>query len=237
MMMRAPTYTVQRVSARKDAQRSERIHVGCNNGILTDSRLSTLWAFFVVVRLWIALCFVLVAGSTYGFSKHQTKQYTATASLVFNNSQLNQQAAGLQVGKWREPAASTGDQPQARPAGRHGEEDRDCACSRKERDAARARSDRGRGQSGLERERPGRIERRRRFGDGYLADARRRNRERVHRRVRLRAAERNHAYDASALKLVEKQLRTLSPKAEAISPLPPGSRWRIAPNRWAFSPN
>jgi len=27
----------------------------------------------------LLLCFVLVAGAAYGFSKHQTKQYTATA--------------------------------------------------------------------------------------------------------------------------------------------------------------
>jgi capsular exopolysaccharide synthesis family protein len=46
---------------------------------------------------WIALCFVLVTVAAYGFSKHQTKKYTATASLVFNNSQANQQAAGLQA--------------------------------------------------------------------------------------------------------------------------------------------
>jgi capsular exopolysaccharide synthesis family protein len=46
---------------------------------------------------WILLCFVLVAAAAYGFSKHQTKKYTATASLVFNNSQLNAQAAGLQA--------------------------------------------------------------------------------------------------------------------------------------------
>jgi capsular exopolysaccharide synthesis family protein len=44
---------------------------------------------------WVLLCFVLVAIAAYGFSKHQTKKYTATASLVFNNSQTNQQAAGL----------------------------------------------------------------------------------------------------------------------------------------------
>ncbi len=55
---------------------------------------------------WIVLCVVLVAGSTYGFSKHQTKQYTATASLVFNNNQLSQQVAGLQV------ASSGNAQPQ-----------------------------------------------------------------------------------------------------------------------------
>jgi capsular exopolysaccharide synthesis family protein len=45
---------------------------------------------------WIVLCFVLVAAAAYGFSKHQTKKYTATASLVFNNQQLSQQVAGLQ---------------------------------------------------------------------------------------------------------------------------------------------
>jgi capsular exopolysaccharide synthesis family protein len=43
----------------------------------------------------IVLCVVLVAGSAYAFSKHQTKQYTATASLVFSNNQLGQQVAGL----------------------------------------------------------------------------------------------------------------------------------------------
>jgi tyrosine-protein kinase len=46
--------------------------------------------------LWILLCVVLVAGGAFGFSKHQTKKYTATASLVFNNQQLSQQVAGLQ---------------------------------------------------------------------------------------------------------------------------------------------
>ena len=46
---------------------------------------------------WILLCLVIVAGAAYGYSKHKTKKYTATASLVFNNSQSNQQAAGLQA--------------------------------------------------------------------------------------------------------------------------------------------
>jgi capsular exopolysaccharide synthesis family protein len=46
---------------------------------------------------WILLCFALVAGAAYGFSKHQTKKYTATASLVFSNNQLSQQVAGLAV--------------------------------------------------------------------------------------------------------------------------------------------
>jgi polysaccharide biosynthesis transport protein len=54
---------------------------------------------------WILLCFVLVAGAAYGFSKHQIKKYTATASLVFNNNQLSQQVAGLPVASASNPQA------------------------------------------------------------------------------------------------------------------------------------
>ncbi len=43
----------------------------------------------------IALCVVVVAGAAYGYSKHQTKKYTATASLVFSINPLSQQIAGL----------------------------------------------------------------------------------------------------------------------------------------------
>ena len=43
----------------------------------------------------ILLCFVLAAGATYGFSKHQTKKYTATASVDFSDNSLSQQIAGL----------------------------------------------------------------------------------------------------------------------------------------------
>jgi polysaccharide biosynthesis transport protein len=46
--------------------------------------------------LWVALCFLLVTFATFLFSAEQTKKYTATAALVFNNNQLGQQAAGLQ---------------------------------------------------------------------------------------------------------------------------------------------
>jgi capsular exopolysaccharide synthesis family protein len=46
---------------------------------------------------WVVLCFMVTTAAAYGFSKHETKKYTATASLVFNNSQTNQQAAGLQA--------------------------------------------------------------------------------------------------------------------------------------------
>jgi len=45
---------------------------------------------------WILLCLVLVTGAAYAVSKRQTKQYTATASLVFSNNEPTQQVAGLQ---------------------------------------------------------------------------------------------------------------------------------------------
>ena len=54
---------------------------------------------------WILLCFVLVAAAAFGFSKHETKKYTATATLVFNNSQISQEVAGLPVGLGGSPQA------------------------------------------------------------------------------------------------------------------------------------
>jgi len=45
---------------------------------------------------WILLCVALAAAAAFAYSTQQTKQYTATASLVFSGSQLNQQIAGLQ---------------------------------------------------------------------------------------------------------------------------------------------
>jgi len=45
----------------------------------------------------ILLCFVIAAAAAYGFSKHQAKKYAATAALVFNNDQQAQQVAGLAV--------------------------------------------------------------------------------------------------------------------------------------------
>lgn len=53
----------------------------------------------------IALCLILVAASAFAFSKAQTKKYTATASLVFNNAQISQQVAGLQAVNTNEPKA------------------------------------------------------------------------------------------------------------------------------------
>jgi succinoglycan biosynthesis transport protein ExoP len=43
----------------------------------------------------ILLCVVLLAGASYGYAKHKTRMYTATAELAFNNSQIDQQIAGL----------------------------------------------------------------------------------------------------------------------------------------------
>jgi polysaccharide biosynthesis transport protein len=51
----------------------------------------------VIRRRWwvILVCFVGLAGATYAFSKQRTKEYTATASLVLNENQINQEVAGL----------------------------------------------------------------------------------------------------------------------------------------------
>jgi receptor protein-tyrosine kinase len=49
-------------------------------------------------RWWVILLFtVLVGGASFAWSEHQQKQYTATASVLFEDSQLNQQASGLQI--------------------------------------------------------------------------------------------------------------------------------------------
>jgi succinoglycan biosynthesis transport protein ExoP len=47
-------------------------------------------------RGWlIALCVLVVAGAAFGFSKQQTKKYTATAAVAFNNNSRSQRIAGL----------------------------------------------------------------------------------------------------------------------------------------------
>jgi succinoglycan biosynthesis transport protein ExoP len=45
--------------------------------------------------IWIALCLVLAVAAAYGYSKHQVKQYTATASLVFSSNQQTEAIAGV----------------------------------------------------------------------------------------------------------------------------------------------
>jgi Mrp family chromosome partitioning ATPase len=48
--------------------------------------------------IWIVLCVVVAAGVAYALSKRQTKEYTATSSLLFSNNQLSQQIAGIPIG-------------------------------------------------------------------------------------------------------------------------------------------
>ncbi len=55
--------------------------------------------------LLIGVCCLVVAGAALGFSKHQTKKYTATAVLVFGNNQLGQQVAGLSVANTNDQVA------------------------------------------------------------------------------------------------------------------------------------
>jgi succinoglycan biosynthesis transport protein ExoP len=43
----------------------------------------------------ILLCVILGAGLAYGYSKHKTKKYVASAALAFNSNSLDQQIAGL----------------------------------------------------------------------------------------------------------------------------------------------
>jgi len=45
--------------------------------------------------LWIVLCVAIATAGAYGLSKRQTKQYTATTSIAFNNNPLSQAIAGL----------------------------------------------------------------------------------------------------------------------------------------------
>ncbi|HSZ14196.1 MAG TPA: polysaccharide biosynthesis tyrosine autokinase [Solirubrobacteraceae bacterium] len=43
----------------------------------------------------ILLCAVVAAGAAFGFSKHQTKKYTATAALAFDTNPLSEQITGI----------------------------------------------------------------------------------------------------------------------------------------------
>lgn len=45
--------------------------------------------------LLVVFCALLVAAAAFGYSKLQTKEYTATAALVFHNTPLSQQVAGI----------------------------------------------------------------------------------------------------------------------------------------------
>lgn len=56
---------------------------------------------------WILLSVIVVAGAAYGFSRLQRKQYTAAASVLFQNQQLEQQAAGLPGVSVADPQSQT----------------------------------------------------------------------------------------------------------------------------------
>ncbi len=43
----------------------------------------------------VVVCVIALAGAAYAFSKRETKKYTATASVAFNNNSLAQEIAGL----------------------------------------------------------------------------------------------------------------------------------------------
>jgi succinoglycan biosynthesis transport protein ExoP len=54
---------------------------------------------------WVLLCFVVVVGAAYGYSKQKTKKYTATAAVAFSNNPLSQQIAGLSPTTSNNPVA------------------------------------------------------------------------------------------------------------------------------------
>jgi capsular exopolysaccharide synthesis family protein len=73
--------------------------VGKENLMDTDHTSLSLEQILGVIRRrlpWMLLCIVAVTAAAFLVSARQTKKYTATAALVFNNNQLSQQAAGLQ---------------------------------------------------------------------------------------------------------------------------------------------
>jgi capsular exopolysaccharide synthesis family protein len=64
----------------------------------------------VLRRRWLLIiaCFLVATGAAAGYSLSQKKEYTATAALVFNNTQLSQQVAGLQATGGGDPAIQQG---------------------------------------------------------------------------------------------------------------------------------
>jgi polysaccharide biosynthesis transport protein len=66
--------------------------------VLNDSdepNIAQVLGFLRRRSIWIALCLVLAVAAAYGYSKHQVKQYTATASLVFSSNQQTEAIAGV----------------------------------------------------------------------------------------------------------------------------------------------
>lgn len=70
-----------------------------SNSASSEGNLDLERALVVLRRRWwvILLSTVLVGGASFALSERQTKEYTATAAVLFEDSQLNQQASGLQI--------------------------------------------------------------------------------------------------------------------------------------------
>jgi receptor protein-tyrosine kinase len=81
------------------------------DGLLAEEHKAlNLEGALAVIRariLLIVACFVLAAGSAFAYSTLQTKEYTATAKLLFRDPGLDQQAAGVPVTGSRDPQRET----------------------------------------------------------------------------------------------------------------------------------
>jgi capsular exopolysaccharide synthesis family protein len=70
-----------------------------SNSLSGEGGLDLERALVVLRRRWwiILVITFVVGGASFALSEHQQKQYTATAAVLFEDSQLNQQASGLQI--------------------------------------------------------------------------------------------------------------------------------------------
>lgn len=60
-----------------------------------ELNISRVLSFLRRRGLWVVLCLALAIAAAVAYSKEQTKKYTATSSLSFNNSSLGQALAGV----------------------------------------------------------------------------------------------------------------------------------------------
>ncbi len=76
---------------------------------LSDGSVDLIGTLRVIRQraLLIAMCVVLTGAAAFALSKAQTRQYTASAQILFRNTQLDQQAAGLQVVNQTNPQPQT----------------------------------------------------------------------------------------------------------------------------------
>lgn len=155
---------------------------------------------------WILLCFALVAAAAYGFSKRQPKKYTATTSLVFSNNQQAQQVAGLPVASGNNQQAQQSTNLKLVQLGDMSEKTATRLGQRlTKRKVTAALSVSAQGESNI-------VDVAATAGTPALAAAI------ANTYTTLFVSEQqssNHAYYASALKLVNRQLAALSPKERA----------------------